>query len=176
MLLKVHFQVPHPILVCTYTNVAVDNLVEGLAASGVKPLRVGSGGKVKKSLYPHTLESKLENHPLRLEFERLTQEGEKLKKKQGQLYKKIKELNKKVDSGDESNAAVTKARQKLVKSETEGIVLERQEGLLRSKLYAIRQEMLHDIVAQADVVCFLPSFFAFPSTRSDVDCRYARHA
>ncbi|KAH8831193.1 P-loop containing nucleoside triphosphate hydrolase protein [Flagelloscypha sp. PMI_526] len=41
-ILKVHFQVPHPLLVCTYTNVAVDNLVEGFVKAGLNPVRVGS--------------------------------------------------------------------------------------------------------------------------------------
>lgn len=139
-------------MVCTYTNVAVDNLVEGLYASGVKPLRVGYGGKVKSSLSQHTLEYKLEHHALRPEFTRLTEEGEKLRKKQGLLQKKIRELSKKIDSGSDGGAAVTRARRSLDRSEQEGIMMERQENVLRSKLYAIRQEMLRDIVAQADVV------------------------
>jgi hypothetical protein len=41
------FRGPQPILVCTFTNVAVDNLVEGLAKAGVKPLRVGSRGNIR---------------------------------------------------------------------------------------------------------------------------------
>lgn len=160
-------------MVCTYTNVAVDNLVEGLAASGVKPLRVGYGGKVKKSLYPHTLESKLENHALRPEFERLTQEGEQLRKKYGALRKKIKELREEADSEDEDGAAAARARAMIERAESEGILLERQQNILRSKLYALRQEMLHDIVAQADVVCLtsIPSFFKTP----DIGYRYVRH-
>lgn len=164
-------------MVCTYTNVAVDNLVEGLAASGVKPLRVGYGGKVKKSLYPHTLESKLENHALRPEFELLIQEGEQLRKKFGALRKKIQELREKADSGDEGGAAAARARAMLERAESEaeseGILLERQQNILRSKLYALRQEMLHDIVAQADVVCLtsIPSFFMTP----DIGYRYVRH-
>ena len=43
-------------LICTYTNVAVDNLVEGLAASGLKPLRIGFEGKVEEKLEQWTIE------------------------------------------------------------------------------------------------------------------------
>ena len=41
------FDVAIPLLVCTYTNVAVDNLVEGLVAGGLHPVRVGSEGSIK---------------------------------------------------------------------------------------------------------------------------------
>ena len=53
-LLKAHFEVPQPLMICTYTNVAVDNLVEGLMKAGLKPLRVGFGGKV--SMKPEELQ------------------------------------------------------------------------------------------------------------------------
>ncbi|KAH0825645.1 hypothetical protein J3R83DRAFT_12675, partial [Lanmaoa asiatica] len=49
-LLKAHFEVHHPILVCAYTNAAVDNLVEGFAEARLKPLRIGFRGKIKDSL------------------------------------------------------------------------------------------------------------------------------
>jgi hypothetical protein len=44
------FDVAIPLLVCTYTNVAVDNLVEGLAAAGLHPIRVGAEGMIKVNL------------------------------------------------------------------------------------------------------------------------------
>ncbi|KAK1220440.1 hypothetical protein PQX77_016821 [Marasmius sp. AFHP31] len=59
-LLKSHFRVPEPLLVCTYTNVAVDNLVEGLASafysradtvciSSILTISHGSGANVQLS-------------------------------------------------------------------------------------------------------------------------------
>lgn len=54
----------HPILVCTYTNIAVDNLVEGLVKAGLQPLRIGSDGRVKESLLPFSLKGRLGDHPL----------------------------------------------------------------------------------------------------------------
>jgi hypothetical protein len=48
--------VKEPLLICTFTNVAVDNLVEGLAASGLKPLRIGCEGKVEENLEQWTID------------------------------------------------------------------------------------------------------------------------
>ncbi|KAI0790274.1 hypothetical protein BC629DRAFT_399598 [Irpex lacteus] len=47
-LLKVHFGVPHPILFCTFTNGAVNHVIEGLVAAFLRPLRVGTSSKVKE--------------------------------------------------------------------------------------------------------------------------------
>ncbi|KAG2035496.1 P-loop containing nucleoside triphosphate hydrolase protein [Suillus americanus] len=139
-LLKVHFEVHHPLLVCTYTNVAVDNLVEGFAAAGVKPLRVGFGAKIKSSLYEYTLDAKLEAHPLRLKVDQLLKDQENVERKLGALEQRIVVAEK---SGSE----------KLSNMRTAFTALERQVLALRAKLYALHQEMLNDITAAADVIC-----------------------
>lgn len=139
-LLKVHFEVHHPVLVCTYTNVAVDNLVEGFAAAGVKPLRVGFGAKIKSCLHEYTLDAKLEAHPLRVKVEQLLKDQENVEKKLGALEDKI--------VADEKSGG-----EKLGRMRTAFTVLERQLLALRAKLYALHQEMLNDITAAADVIC-----------------------
>ena len=71
----------HPILVCTYTNAAVDNLVEGLVKAGLQPLRIGPDGRVKESLLPFSLKGRLKSHPLQSNFLELQQRAnEQLKK------------------------------------------------------------------------------------------------
>ncbi|KAG1823050.1 P-loop containing nucleoside triphosphate hydrolase protein [Suillus variegatus] len=137
-LLKVHFEVHHPVLVCTYTNVAVDNLVEGFAAAGVKPLRVGFGAKIKSSLHEYTLDAKLEAHPFKVKVEQLLKDQENVEKKLGALEDKIV-------------AAEKSSSEKLGRMRTAFTVLERQLLALRAKLYALHQEMLNDITAAADV-------------------------
>ncbi|TFY81080.1 hypothetical protein EWM64_g2933 [Hericium alpestre] len=143
-LLKVHFQVSIPLLVCTYTNVAVDNLVEGLVAAGVKPLRVGYSGKVEASLYEHTLEAKLEAHPLRPKLEKATADQEQLKKRLSYLHQQIEKLQ---------AAKRSDLVRRLERMEMDAISLERQLVAVKSKCYALRQEMLHEVVYQADVIC-----------------------
>lgn len=54
-----------PILACAYTNVATDNLLEGLLSQGVKALRVGRPVKVRPELRDATLDSQMEIHPRR---------------------------------------------------------------------------------------------------------------
>lgn len=70
-LLKAHFSVPHPILVCTYTNVAVDNLLEGFAAGGMKPLRVGLEIARKEELEQFMFEWQFDRHRLKPKYDEL---------------------------------------------------------------------------------------------------------
>ena len=71
------FEVVHPLLVCTYTNVAVDNLVEGLVNVGLKPLRIGSMENSRSSLREHTLEYKFGQHPNKPDYDRVLEELKK---------------------------------------------------------------------------------------------------
>jgi hypothetical protein len=63
-LLKRHFRIPHPILVCAHTNVAVDNLLAPLREQGVKAIRCGSRDRVREDLKQWTMETMVEGHPL----------------------------------------------------------------------------------------------------------------
>lgn len=139
VLSKAHFEVHHPLLVCTYTNVAVDNLVEGFAAAGVKPLRVGFAAKIKSSLHEYTLEAKLEAHPLKPKVDQLVKEQENVERKLEGLESRIITAEK---SGSE----------KLSSMRTAVTIAERQVLAVRAKLYALHQEMLNDIISAADVV------------------------
>ena len=91
-LLKGHFEVPHPILVCTYTNVAVDNLLEGFAAGGLKPLRVGTEGLTKDELEKYLFDNKFEEHPRKSELDRLVAEYEALDLETRRLWGIMAEL------------------------------------------------------------------------------------
>ena len=80
-LLKKYFKVHQPILVCTYTNAAVDNLVEGFVNAGLQPLRISPDGRVKESLIPFSLKGRLDAHPLQSEFLELKQQANEQRKK-----------------------------------------------------------------------------------------------
>ncbi|KAJ8700747.1 hypothetical protein PTI98_003744 [Pleurotus ostreatus] len=148
-LLKMHFEVPHPLLVCTYTNVAVDNLVEGLAATGLTPLRVGFGGKVKASLIQHTLDYKLDIHPLKPKLDKLVQDGDALTEELRNLVNRTQEF-KDQHAGKSLNQ---REHTMLTRMQEALLTMEARANVLRAKKYAIHQEMLRDVLRQADVVC-----------------------
>ncbi|MFL5436308.1 MAG: AAA domain-containing protein, partial [Myxococcales bacterium] len=51
-----------PVLACAPSNLAVDNLVERLAAAGVRPVRVGHPARVLETVLDHTLEARVREH------------------------------------------------------------------------------------------------------------------
>jgi hypothetical protein len=143
----VHFEVPHPLLVCTYTNIAVDNLVEGLAKAGVKPLRVG--GSIQKSLIEHSLDYKLENHPLHPMLVRAVSEDEKLSRQIQELERAKKELSKKLwEAGNLSKSMAVRED-----NMSKGLIaMQNKHKNLQQKIYAMQQQMLRETVDAADVV------------------------
>jgi hypothetical protein len=142
-LLKGHFEVPHPIVICTYTNVAVDHLVEGLAQAGLKPLRFGSVQRVSSALLEHTFEHKIQAHPLSPVHERALAEVKRCTEGILSHARGIKELAK-----DLSPAAIKKHTAHL-RSRAQ---IERRQQSLKKKAYAIRMEMVKDVLDGADVV------------------------
>ncbi|KAF8627603.1 hypothetical protein AX17_006174 [Amanita inopinata Kibby_2008] len=145
-LLKVHFEVPHPLLVCTYTNAAVDNLVEGLASAGVKPLRVGFGEKVRPSLAEHSLDYQIECHPLRATLSPILKEEKKLEERRHDLSVQVAEARSSAADGP-------KAQKKFERLGMRYESLNRQLLAVRARKYATEQEMLQEIVRKADVIC-----------------------
>ncbi|KIK92239.1 hypothetical protein PAXRUDRAFT_830143 [Paxillus rubicundulus Ve08.2h10] len=143
-LLKTHFEVHHPVLVCTYTNAAVDNLVEGFGAAGVKPLRIGFRGKIKESLAEYTLDYKLDQHSLKPKVDKLLQE-------QKDIDKYLSGLIKRIDTAQ--RAPLTSSVERLDCMRSTLLMKERQSMAVNAKLYAIHQQMLRDITAAADVIC-----------------------
>ena len=81
-----------PILATAESNVAVDNLLEGLLDLGVKALRVGRPVKVRETLRSATLDAVLENHPKQEELAFLQDEQRELRKSLPSLRGKEKGL------------------------------------------------------------------------------------
>lgn len=69
-----------PLLATAESNVAVDNLLEGLLELGVKALRIGRPVKVREALREATLDAVLEHHPMQEELAFLQDEQRELRK------------------------------------------------------------------------------------------------
>ena len=81
-----------PILATAESNVAVDNLLEGLLDLGVKALRIGRPVKVREALRSATLDAVLEDHPMQEELALLQDEQRELRKALPSLKGKEKGL------------------------------------------------------------------------------------
>lgn len=77
-LLKLHWKIPHPILVCAHTNVAVDNLLSGLRSHGIKAIRTGSSDRVRDELKEYTFDHLVEGHPMFRDVDAKRKEKENL--------------------------------------------------------------------------------------------------
>lgn len=122
---------------------AVDNLVEGFAEARLKPLRIGLRGKIKDSLTPHTLDYKLDKHPLKSKVDKLLEEKNRTEKKLTDLTKRIEAVQR---------APTIRSAGQVDQMRSALLAQERQSMAIAAKLYAIHQEMLRDITADADVV------------------------
>jgi len=139
--------VPCQILVCTFTNVAVDNLLEAFVKAGLKPLRVGFNAFHQESLQKFSLEVQLSNHPLQPSF-RETLEASK------EMDNKIEELVSKIEEAAKVNTETSKQR---LRNMCRALAAKQHQLLrLKAKLYRLEQEMLHDVVKSADVVSVFP--------------------
>lgn len=135
---------PHPILVCTYTNVAVDNLVEGLIASGTLDiLRIGSTGKVKPSLLQYSLDYKMEQHPL---YPQMMEKQKYLKELREKIANaKERELLLKEKSKGEATNAQRTMQIKIVS-------MEKRERSLIFEVSKLKGKIRRDVISKADVV------------------------
>jgi len=81
-----------PILACAESNVAVDNLLEGLLDLGVKAVRFGRPVKVREHLREATLDAKVSSHPKQDEVAFIREENEAMRAKLHDLKGKDKGL------------------------------------------------------------------------------------
>ncbi|WRT66587.1 uncharacterized protein IL334_003546 [Kwoniella shivajii] len=80
-LLKKHWQIPQPILVTAHTNVAVDNLLSGLRAHGLKALRFGAINRIPEEFGDWTLDRMIGQHPRWWDLEQARKEKDLLTEK-----------------------------------------------------------------------------------------------
>ena len=141
---------PCQILVCTFTNVAVDNLLEAFVKGGLKPLRVGFNAFQQEFLKEFSLEMQLLKHPLQPSFRETLEASKEMENQVEELISKIEQTAK--------IAGTFSLKRRLQNMCCALAVKQRQLLRLKSKLYGLEQEMLHDVVKSADVVSVPPNF------------------
>ena len=69
-----------PVLATAESNVAVDNLLEGLLELGVKAVRIGRPVKVREHLRQATLDAQIEHHPMQEELRFIREQNDELRR------------------------------------------------------------------------------------------------
>ncbi|KAH7100425.1 P-loop containing nucleoside triphosphate hydrolase protein [Auriculariales sp. MPI-PUGE-AT-0066] len=140
-LLKQHFHVQHPLMICTYTNVAVDNLVEGLARAGLRPLRFGSTkhSTLRPEYQKYTVRAKRNAHIIGPHLDKYIASSEKLSKELNRIMARIREG---------PMAGVERARllhiHKIKKNERKQIL---------NTIYKLERLFMQEVIDESDVVC-----------------------
>lgn len=132
----------HPILVCTYTNVAVDNLVEGFVAAGLDPVRIGYG-QAKSTFQEYSLETKFEKHPLYAKYKVASDDSKNLEKEMRRTYARIFEKR------EQRRPAGELSRLKCYLE-----LLNAKKKRLESNEGAMYHQIRTEVLASADVVRF----------------------
>lgn len=133
-ILKSHFKVEHPLLVCTYTNVAVDNLVEGIADAGMNPLRVGNEGGVRDGLEKWSMQAQMERHPRWPEVVKIMNEIAQIRQIRDRLRREMGSA-----PSDQQKESISRLGNKI--------------HLLRESKAKLESAMRYMIFKSADVIC-----------------------
>lgn len=129
-------------MVCTYTNVAVDNLVEGFVKAGLNPVRIGYG-QANPALREYSFEFKIEQHPLYPEYDAVSKNSEKLERDLRQSSAHISERR---EQGAPSH--------ELSRLKSSRDVLDARLSRLNSRRQSMYQQIQTEVLNSADVVRF----------------------
>ncbi|GAA5870085.1 hypothetical protein JCM3774_004353, partial [Rhodotorula dairenensis] len=136
-LLKLHFRVPHPILLAAPTHVSVDHLVSLLVRAGLNPLRCGKANRVSPEVRNWTIEKRQEEHPMwrATEAARVASEDARLK---------LQEFR------DEVRGTKDATSPAVIKKDAELVELFRKTW----RAFIVREQKLYSsLLATADVFC-----------------------
>ncbi|KAI0087655.1 P-loop containing nucleoside triphosphate hydrolase protein [Irpex rosettiformis] len=168
-LLKLQFHIPHPILLCTFTNGAVDNIIEGLVSASLRPLRIGNSPKIKGSLSAYVLEDQMERHHSAPDLAKAKEKAEEYGARLKKLHKDIADLRQKIAGAKSSSAMLRRMGGRLSNMQSEIKRLYEKERVERNREWAIYMAMLTDVIRCADVIC-TTCLSAASRTLNVIDC------
>lgn len=102
----------------------------------------------------HTLDHKLETHPLKPALDGLVKHEEEVRERIRAITKKLAEVRK-PKIGASANAQ-ERARQIVANMEADLSLRQRMQSSLKARMYALQMEMLRDVISKADVVRSFP--------------------
>jgi superfamily I DNA and/or RNA helicase len=154
--------------VCTYTNVALDNLVDGFVKAQVKPLRIGHQHSVRSDLLDHSLDAQLAKHPLSRELLEILDEEKLMLVKMDALVKQEEALAKKMEKYADSDRQPRKdVLARLNNRRTAIMRLSIRQKAWSNKKYSVQQRMLKSTLNASDVVSIFSQGDALPGTVAD---------
>lgn len=169
--LKHHYEIPHPILLTSHTNVAVDNLAQGCKETGLNVVRAGPTARVRDAIMDITLEGRMEKHPSkgaldRTEAQRVStvlelQKAQKFVHAQKQGKYERNSIYKSDGDDDFADRFYHPSSSDALVDDTKApaydadsiLKLKQKLSRLIQRAYLIKRNIETDIFAEADVVC-----------------------
>lgn len=155
-LLKLHFQVPHPILLCAHTNVAVDNLALGAKRAGLKVVRAGDGDRLTHDeLRGRTLDELMGGHAKKAIWDDMRAA---LVQKRQECFDLERNLRNRTALEEEARAdgIITTPQQAYANAARgQNRIAELKQSIvkLHQSAFMLEQVMLAEILRDTDVIC-----------------------
>ncbi|KAK9900225.1 P-loop containing nucleoside triphosphate hydrolase protein [Cystobasidium minutum MCA 4210] len=147
--LKVHFEIAAPILVCAHTNVVVDMIVDKCAQEGLRPLRFGRDYRIREDLREYGCEEQIKTHPLQGTLIHWSDEEDRLRDRKKEVSDLLE--GKRTVFADLGNAesALSAEEEEDLKAELE--CLEQDIIKAHTKYLSTLRKVHADLIASADV-------------------------
>lgn len=153
-----HIKKGQKILATADSNTAVDNIVEGLLKYDVNVVRIGHPARLKKELLSVSLDAKVETHPKYAEIKNIEKKINKLKSLQENYLKPIPQRRRGLSYDEilkyaKAGKKVRGHKLETLKKMAEWIRLQKDIQKLVNQKKNLEEQIIEDILEEADVVC-----------------------